>query len=130
MATIRLTCRPCGAAVLLSPPQVLLLHTGSDTSDAYVFFCPSCARGTVNSAGPAETLLLLAAGVAVGGGDGRAAADFSTNLFHPPGKAPPFTPDDILTFHLLLAGEDWLPRLVDMGARRDGESPRRKGEQQ
>ena len=63
MANIRVTCRHCGAAVLLWPAQVLLLQSQNHTSDAYLFLCPSCGRVTVSSAGPAEILLLVAAGV-------------------------------------------------------------------
>ena len=69
MANIRVTCRHCGAAVLLWPAQVLLLQSANHSADTYLFLCPDCGRVTVNSAGPAEVLLLLAAGVLVGGGD-------------------------------------------------------------
>jgi hypothetical protein len=64
MATIRVHCRSCPTTTLLSPEQVLLVSSGGWGS--YLFFCPGCGRVSDGPAGPAQILLLVAAGVPPG----------------------------------------------------------------
>jgi hypothetical protein len=69
MATIRIRCRYCSTTTLVRPEQVLLVLSG--TAGTYLFSCPACARLTDAAAGPAEALLLVAAGVPLVDGDVR-----------------------------------------------------------
>ena len=69
MATIRVHCRSCPTTTLLSPEQVLLVSSGGWGS--YLFCCPGCGRVSDGVAGPAQILLLVAAGVPLGGGPAR-----------------------------------------------------------
>ena len=69
MATIRVHCRSCPTTTLLSPEQVLLVSSGGWGS--YLFCCPACGRVRDGVAGPAQILLLVAAGVPLGGGPAR-----------------------------------------------------------
>lgn len=69
MASIRVHCRYCRKAALVWPEQVLLASwAGSGT---YLFFCPGCGRVTDGAVGPAELLMLMAAGVADSNTAGR-----------------------------------------------------------
>ena len=108
MTNIRVTCQCCGAVALIRPAQVVLLADPDQTSGVYLFLCPSCERLTVRSAEAAEVQLLIAAGVPTGEEQGRT----SGPLPHSTVESPPFTPDDLLDFHLLLAADDWFSQLT------------------
>jgi hypothetical protein len=103
MANIRVTCESCGAVTVMAPDQILALGDPAVPGGSHLFLCPSCERLMVRSAGTAEAQALIAAGVpsAVQGGQSPRAPDL-----------PPFTPDDLLDFHLLLESEEWFSRLA------------------
>ena len=110
MTNIRVTCQCCGVVALIRPAQVLLLADDDESTRAYLFLCPVCERLTVRSAQAGEVQLLVGAGVPAGGAAGQ------TTGTQPPARfsaRPPFTLDDLLDFHLLLADEDWLGRLAE-----------------
>ena len=107
MTYIRVTCQCCGAGALVRPAQVLLLADPDQTSGVYLFQCSRCERLTVRFAEAGDVQLLIAAGASAGEDEGQ------TTGGQPAVRAearPPFTPDDLLYFHLLLADDDWLPR--------------------
>ena len=110
MTNIRVTCQCCGVVALIRPAQVLLLAEPDETSGAYLFMCPVCARLTVRPAQTGEVQLLVAAGVRAGGAAGRATGSLSAARGD---DRPLFTPDDLLDFHQLLADDDWFPRLAE-----------------
>ena len=109
MTNIRVTCQSCGVVAQIRPAQVLLLTDAAETRGTYLFLCPVCERLTVRFAEPAELRLLADAGVLAGATDGE-----TTDVR--PGSRPesgrPFTPDDVLDFHFLLATDGWFPRLA------------------
>jgi hypothetical protein len=119
MATIRVTCHHCTTSVLLGPAQVLLIPpSGADGFGDYLFFCPRCGRATIAAAGAGQVLLLLAAGVAADGPDPTAAnGDPAPESGDLPAAAP-LTLDDVSTFHLLLADDNWFTRLTAVSTRR------------
>jgi hypothetical protein len=107
MSTIHTFCPRCAAPVSLGPAEVLVLPgTDASGSGTYLFLCTACGQVAAKPAGPANLALLAAAG---------AAAD-RPQAPEPPVGAPPFTCDDLLDFHLLLATDDRLvPLLPDAG---------------
>ena len=109
MTNIRVTCQYCGAPALVRPTQIVLLADSDETSGAYLFLCPICQRLTVRSPQPGEVQLLIDAGVPVGGAEGQSSSVQPSTRAD---AAPPFTPDDLLDFHLLLADDDCLSRLA------------------
>ncbi len=109
MMEIRVVCQCCDVAALFRPAEVLLLTAPDQASGVYLVQCPVCQRLTARSALAGEVQLLVAAGVPAGGADGQ------TTGAQPSARAvagPPFTPDDLLDFHLLLADDDWFCRLA------------------
>ena len=73
-----------------------------DGRGSYRFRCPTCATAAVHEASPAICALLREAGC-----DEevwRLPAELDERRG---GRAPAFTTDDLLDFHLLLQGDDW-----------------------
>lgn len=106
MATIRASCPDCGDVELTSQDMTVRL-CADDNRGAYVFRCPTCDM-TVSKATEQRIIdLLVASGVKV---------DMWTlplELRERPVGAP-FTHDDLLTFHEVMAGDDWFVTLSSM----------------
>ena len=110
MTNIRVTCLCCRGVTLFRPAQLLLLAQPGESAGTYLFLCPVCQRLTVRSAPAREIELLIAAGVRP-----TEAADPETGVPPETGRnaGRPFTSDDLLDLHLLLADDDWTSRLAE-----------------
>ncbi len=114
MTTIKATCPTCGE-VGLTPDEIELRVDSLDAAASfYAFACPTC-RDTVRKPADARIVrLLMSGGVAVRPADPaaprrrRLAERFD---------GPPFTHDDLLDFHTLLARDDWFDALVQRDPR-------------
>ena len=109
MAGIRVTCESCGARPVIPAAGVLLLAEPGGTSGVYLFSCPRCERVTSRLGSALEIGLLQAAGVVAAGGAPRAGESRPDRRVE---AAAPFTRDDLLAFHLLLADDGWFRRLT------------------
>ncbi len=107
MSAIRTMCPSCVSSIDLEPTQVLLLPAPAPADrGSYAFYCVRCEHVTVAAATGAAIALLVTAGVHV-------EADRSTpGHVHPAAPAAPFTLDDLIDFHRLLATGDWFIRLT------------------
>ena len=112
MTTIRATCPECGE-VDLTPDDIRLtvirgegLPIGPDSH--YTFRCPGCEQPVNKPADERIARLLTTGGVSV-----TVVEDRSDLPGHPesPIVGPGFTYDDLLDFHLLLAGDGWFELL-------------------
>lgn len=77
----------------------------TDNRGSYSFSCPSCSSDVSKAAEPGVVDLLVSAGVELTVWERPADADEMRD-------DPPFTWDDVLTFHEQLDQPDWLDRLV------------------
>lgn len=105
MATrIRASCSTCGD-VELGVDDVQVRVCTDDNAGSYSFRCPTCALSVVKAAEPRVVELLVASG-----------AELTTWAL--PAElqecrtGPAFTHDDLLDFHDLLSGDDWLDELL------------------
>lgn len=119
MRQIRAVCPLCTDEVDLRPAAITL-HVSSDASGGphrYGFECPHCEVFVVKPAGSTAIRLLLEGGVELSTTDvapwERAPSGHPED---PPGGAP-FTPDDVLQLHELLASDDWFAQLQDTSER-------------
>lgn len=101
MSTIHTACPLCTSPVDLEPAEVLMLtDPDPSASGTYLFQCAACHQVIVKPASPANVALLATAGVTVG----EPAAP----------RARPFTHNDLLDFHMLLApGDRLIPLVLD-----------------
>ncbi|HWC14464.1 MAG TPA: hypothetical protein VG929_07705 [Actinomycetota bacterium] len=104
MTTIKATCPGCGEVDLVADD--ILLRIGSQSgSNTYGFACPECGDFVQKPADERVVRLLLSGGV-------------MPTLVHVPAEAleprtgPPINHDDLLTFHDLLASDDWFDELL------------------
>lgn len=107
MSTIQAICPSCGSSVRLEPNALLLLAGDAATTGTYLFCCDGCGQVAAKPARPSDIVLLATVGV----------RDHTTRRAGPqaaPSQGPerPFTADDIIDFHQLLDGDDWLPQLL------------------
>jgi predicted RNA-binding Zn-ribbon protein involved in translation (DUF1610 family) len=113
MTTIRTTCPHCGE-VDMSPEAVLLSVRDLVGEGSYRFSCPECSNTVEKPADRKIVALLLSAGVELGEPQQETAplqpVDASLYEEHPEG--PPFTLDDVITFHFLLEDDDLLYRAL------------------
>ena len=98
MATIRASCPDCGD-VELTTDDVSVRVCTADNQGTYLFRCPECSMTVVKPAEPRTVDLLVASGVS-----------YTTwspplELREPRGDGDPFSHDDLLDFHDLLADE-------------------------
>jgi hypothetical protein len=104
MTTIKATCPICGE-VDLTADDILLRIGAAEGSNTYGFTCPTCAEFIEKPADERIVRLLLSGGVL-------------PTLIHVPAEAlepksgPPISHDDILEFHELLQGDDWVEQLT------------------
>ena len=102
MSTIQTNCPHCSSTVGLEPAEVLVLTSADPSgSGTYLFQCAVCEQVVVKPASPASLALLATAGAIAG----QPATPARPN-------ARPFTRDDLLDFHLLLASGDRLISLI------------------
>jgi len=100
MTTIRATCTSCGDVELTTADVTVMIHAG-EADGSYSFRCPICEDVVVKPT-PRHTIdLLVSAGV-----ECSVWSDPHEIVLDP--AAPPFTHDDLLEFHSLLADEDRL----------------------
>jgi hypothetical protein len=120
MTTIRTTCPKCGA-VEMGIEGVLLSLQDSTGEGCYRFLCPGCLDTVEKPADQKIVALLLSVGVDV---EGLERAEDEPTLWHPSvdsserleerleerPEGPPFTVDDLITFHFLLQDDERLAR--------------------
>jgi len=109
MTTIRTTCPRCGEVDLIPDDielHILRMEGSIATGSTYVFACPTC-EGVVRK--PADARI---AGLLTSGGV-RVAGDRQVDVRHPerPPVGAPFTLDDVIDFHRLLASDGWFGAL-------------------
>ena len=104
MTTIKATCPTCGEVDLKA--HDILLRIGSPSGvNSYGFTCPDCGDFVEKPADDRVVRLLLSGGVV-------------PVPVHIPAEAmeerlgPPLNYDDLLDFHVLLQGDDWLDELL------------------
>lgn len=111
MTTIRTTCPRCGE-VDMTPESILLSIRDSAGEGSYRFSCPTCMNTIEKPADRKVVALLLSAGVEL---DDEAALEAELEQSpietHRPG--PPFTVDDLITFHYLLQDDRELFRALE-----------------
>ena len=101
MTTIRATCPTCGE-VGLTPDEIdLRVDPGGGNPAFYAFHCPTCLVVVRKPADDRIVRLLASGGVEI------------RQLISPSSRhsGPPFTHDDLLDFHGLLATDDWFSEL-------------------
>ncbi len=86
--------------------MVLLTVEPRTGEGAYSFVCPGCEEVVQKPADHKIVELLRTAGVET------ALTGSARPTPAPRREAPPFTPDDLIDFHFLLAEEDWFGRLM------------------
>lgn len=106
MATIRASCPDCGD-VELTTAGVTVRVCAADNQGAYVFRCPACAMAVTKAAEPRIVDLLVSSGVELH------VWQLPAELLEPRPVGEPFTHDDLLAFHELLADEHWVAALSD-----------------
>jgi hypothetical protein len=114
MTTIRTTCPRCGE-VDMSPESILLSVRDRASEGSYRFSCPGC-RGTVQKPADRKVVaLLLSAGVELDEHEAQQGTfeDIVEATEHDPEQhpgGPPFTIDDLISFHFLLTDDENLSR--------------------
>jgi predicted RNA-binding Zn-ribbon protein involved in translation (DUF1610 family) len=116
MTTIRTTCPRCGE-VDMSPEAILLSIRDRAGEGSYRFACPACSGTVEKPADRKVVALLLSAGVELdeheaeqGSFEGIVEAARAPSEERPGG--PPFTVDDLITFHFLLKDDEKLSRAI------------------
>jgi hypothetical protein len=105
MARIKAECPGCGP-VRMRPDSVVLRVCRDDGVVTYRFVCPTCDEIVDHAAGPRVYGLLQEVGVRT------EVWSWPAELNERP-DGPPFTHDDLLDFHQLLAGDDWRQALTE-----------------
>ena len=119
MATrIRASCAECGD-VELRVDDVHVRLCADDNAGSYVFRCPRCDMAVVKDAEPRVVDLLLASGV------GMTTWTLPAELLEHHADRPAFTHDDLMDFHALLQGDEWMEALI--GTEPDGSSDTSRG---
>ncbi len=104
MTTIKATCPGCGE-VDLSAEDILLRIGGLATSNSYGFSCPECGDFVEKPADDRIVRLLLSGGVM------PMLLNIPAEALEPK-QGPPIDYDDLLAFHEVLKGDDWLAQLI------------------
>jgi hypothetical protein len=121
MTTIRTTCPRCGEVDM--GPEAILLEVGPGGGDgSYRFVCPQCSEQVEKPADRKIVALLVSAGVGVrddvpGAGpeqdeDEDEDEDDSPTWLERHAGGPPFTVDDLISFHFLLQDDRRLQRFL------------------
>lgn len=104
MATIRASCPDCGD-VELTTAEMTVRVCAEDNRGAYAFRCPTCAMAVTKSAERRIVDLLVSSGVEL------QVWQLPAELYEPRPVGEPFSHDDLLSFHELLADDHWLAEL-------------------
>jgi hypothetical protein len=106
MTTIRTRCPSCGEVDMLADDISLTLEASGDRGE-YGFVCPSCSDEVSKPANRKTVALLIAAGVEPSVGDVATTPreELPIDDRSPDPSAAPFTFDDVIAFHYLLADE-------------------------
>jgi len=105
MATIRASCPDCGD-VELTTADMTVRVCADDNRGAYAFRCPTCEMAVTKSAEPRIVDLLVSSGVTL------QTWQLPAELFEVRPVGEPFSHDDLLAFHELLADDAWLAELA------------------
>jgi hypothetical protein len=125
MTTIRARCPQCGE-VDMAPDAIELAVRGDTGTGAYRFVCPACMTLVQKRADRKIVDLLSSVGVSVAQPGTPSLLDGleelpsrpESHLFEVPfdqlraPAAPPFTYDDLLSFHFLLEDDAWLEEMI------------------
>ena len=104
VTTIRANCPSCGD-VQLTADDLTVRVSADDERGSYCFRCPDCQGAVAKEASRRIVDLLVSSGVRMQ--VWRLPAELSESRV-----GAPLTPDDLLDFHLLLAGENWFEQLA------------------
>lgn len=106
MTTIKATCPSCGE-VTLTPDDIELRVVEGDEADRsyYAFLCPDCLEIVRKPADSRVIRLLVSGGV-------EALTLVEVRTLAERYDGPPFGPDDLLDFHLLLSTDGWIDQLL------------------
>jgi endogenous inhibitor of DNA gyrase (YacG/DUF329 family) len=104
VTTIRANCPTCGD-VQLTADDLTVRVCADDERGSYCFRCPDCRQAVAKEASRRIVDLLVSSGVRMQ--VWRLPAELSESRI-----GPPLQPDDLLDFHLLLAGKDWFEDLA------------------
>jgi len=91
--------------VQLTADDLTVRVCADDERGSYCFLCPDCRRAVAKEASRRIVDLLVSSGVRMQ--VWRLPAELAETRL-----GPPLTPDDLLDFHLLLAGRDWFEALA------------------
>ena len=95
----------------MSPEAVLLSVRDIAGEGSYRFSCPECRTTVEKPADRKVVALLLSAGVELDEGRQLATAPaVETTVYEERPDGPPFTVDDVITFHFLLEDDELLHR--------------------
>jgi predicted RNA-binding Zn-ribbon protein involved in translation (DUF1610 family) len=117
MTTIRTTCPRCGE-VDMTPEAILLSVRDRAGEGSYRFSCPTCQNTIEKPADRKVVALLLSAGVEMAEPAQPLLDMDGVDSPDPVPTGPPFTVDDLISFHFLLKDDGALHRAL-LGA--DGE---------
>jgi hypothetical protein len=104
VTTIRANCPSCGD-VQLTAGDLTVRVCADDERGSYCFRCPDCRQAVAKEASRRIVDLLISSGVRMQ--VWRLPAELGESRI-----GPPLTPDDLLDFHLLLAGNTWFDDLA------------------
>jgi endogenous inhibitor of DNA gyrase (YacG/DUF329 family) len=104
VTTIRANCPSCGD-VQLTADDLTVRVCADDERGSYCFRCPDCQRAVAKDASRRIVDLLVSSGVRMQ--VWRLPAELGESRV-----GPPLTPDDLLDFHLHLAGAGWFEELA------------------
>lgn len=104
VTTIRANCPSCGD-VQLTADDLTVRVCADDERGSYCFRCPDCQGAVAKEASRRIVDLLVSSGVRMQ--VWRLPAELNESRV-----GAPLTPDDLLDFHLLLAGEEWFEQLA------------------
>jgi len=98
---VNVECPDCGAS-RISVRELTVSVCVDDERSSYCFRCPTCGRANAHQLDPQAVSLLVVHGARL------QRWRLPAELGEPHAVDPPFTPDDLLDFHLLLQTADWL----------------------
>jgi hypothetical protein len=104
VTTIRANCPSCGD-VQLTAGDLTVRVCADDERGSYCFRCPDCRQAVAKEASRRIVDLLVSSGVRMQ--VWRLPAELNETRV-----GPPLAPDDLLDFHLLLAGNTWFGDLA------------------
>jgi hypothetical protein len=106
MTTIRARCPRCGE-VDMDPDAIMLSAETEFGAGSYLFVCPACLEPVEKRADQKVVELLRSVGVRLSGSAGGG-EEAPSERERPVPSAPPFTYDDLLSFHFLLEDDERL----------------------